>query len=149
MRKAHFGTVDGAVAGAFQDCKHIMVARVEDDALDGRLFDPTHVREASPSSAFAMFARSGAPPGKERGGLWEERVQEGSWCVSVIFPYLQALQRRRHDFESAKCLGLSLSLSVARESCLFRCALGGWNKNKTSRVQHAEFVVGDASARRV
>lgn len=37
MRKTDFGAIHGAVAGALKHGKKIMVARVEDDALDGSL----------------------------------------------------------------------------------------------------------------
>jgi len=37
VRKAHFGAVDGAIAGALEDGKQAMVLGVEDDALGGGL----------------------------------------------------------------------------------------------------------------
>lgn len=36
--KADFGSVDGAIAGAFDDGEDVMVARVEDDAFDCSLY---------------------------------------------------------------------------------------------------------------
>ena len=37
VRKAHFGAVDGAIAGALEDGEEAMVLGVEDDALGGGL----------------------------------------------------------------------------------------------------------------
>lgn len=34
MREAHFGAVDGSIAGTLDDSKEVLVLRVEDDALD-------------------------------------------------------------------------------------------------------------------
>lgn len=39
--KTDFAAVDGAVAGALDHGEDVMVARVEDDALDGGLFSNT------------------------------------------------------------------------------------------------------------
>lgn len=48
MRKAHFGAVDGAVAGAFDDGEEVMVTRIEDDALDGGLLCAENIRSSQP-----------------------------------------------------------------------------------------------------
>ena len=41
MRKAHFGPIDRATAGALDDGEQVMVFRVEDDALGGNLVSRT------------------------------------------------------------------------------------------------------------
>lgn len=48
MWEAHFGAVDGAVAGAFDDGEEVMVARVEDDALDGGLLCAGNIPSSQP-----------------------------------------------------------------------------------------------------
>ena len=37
MGKADFGAIDGAIASGLEDGEEVMVARIEDDALNGRL----------------------------------------------------------------------------------------------------------------
>lgn len=37
MREADFGAVDSAIAGGLEDGEEIVVARIENDALNGRL----------------------------------------------------------------------------------------------------------------
>lgn len=49
MREAHFGTVDGTVARAFEDCENIMVAWVEDDSLDSGLIVDTIPKNDQPA----------------------------------------------------------------------------------------------------
>lgn len=38
MRETHFGAIDGAIARTFEDREYVMVARVEDNALDRGLW---------------------------------------------------------------------------------------------------------------
>lgn len=58
MRKPHFGAVDCAIAGALDDGKHVMVFRVEDDALGGSLCRGVSEMGSAWCSSPAMSSRS-------------------------------------------------------------------------------------------
>lgn len=49
MREAHFGAIDGTVTRAFKDCENIMVSRVKNNSLDGRLMWTQRQRNDQPA----------------------------------------------------------------------------------------------------